>query len=147
MSTETKRAPRRAASRDAKKRPTSWKPPSLLPDPLPSEDWVFRWVRISSQGLSDASNLSRKLREGYTPVKIADHPELHLTGNEKGEAEFGGLVLCKIPREFIEQRQEHYSQQVKHQLTSVDNALMRESDSRMPLYNERRSQVTFGQGN
>lgn len=147
MATETKRTPRKAETREDTLRPQSWKPPSLLPDPDPVEGWVFRWVRISAQGQTDASNLSRKLREGYVPVKLADHPELHMQGNDRGEAEFGGLVLCKIPADFIEQRRQHYSQQGQGQMTAVNNALLRENDARMPLFNDQRSQVQFGRGN
>ena len=30
---------------------------------------------------------------------------------------------------------------------SVDNSLMRENDPRMPLFNDRKTKVTFGKGN
>ena len=32
------------------------------------------------------------------------------------------------------------------QIHSVDNSLMRENDPRMPLFNERKTKVTFGKG-
>ena len=147
MAADNKRTPRNLESRELFERPTSWKPPSLLPDPDPVEGWTFRWVRKSMYGETDASNLSKKLREGYEPVKIADHPELHIMGNDKGEAEFGGLILCKIPTEFIQQKNAYYERQTGQQMESVDNSLMRESDPRMPIFNERRSNVTFGNGN
>lgn len=144
--TRTARRARKQATRETTLRPTSWRPPSLLPDPAPSEGYVFRWVRISSSGHQDAENLSKKMREGYVPVKVSDHPELHLQGNDSGEAEVGGLVLCKIPEEFVVQRNNYYLGQSQGQMESVDNSLMRESDPRMPLYSDRRSQVTFGSG-
>jgi len=31
-------------------------------------------------------------------------------------------------------------------MASVDNNLMRENDPRMPLFNDRKSKVTFGKG-
>ena len=37
--------------------------------------------------------------------------------------------------------------QTQSQMASVDNNLMRENDPRMPLFNDRQSKVTFGQGN
>jgi hypothetical protein len=58
----------------------------------------------------------------------------------------GGLILCKSPVEFIEQRDEYFRNQAETQMNSVDNTYMRESDPRMPLFKERSSSVTFGKG-
>jgi hypothetical protein len=58
----------------------------------------------------------------------------------------GGLMLCKTPVEFTEQRDEYYRQQAETQMNSVDNTYMRESDPRMPLFKERSTKVTFGKG-
>jgi len=56
------------------------------------------------------------------------------------------LLLCKAPDEMVEQRNEYYTQQSRAQMNSVDNNLMRENDPRMPLFNERKTNVTFGKG-
>jgi hypothetical protein len=58
--------------------------------------------------------------------------------------EIGGLLLCKTPVEFIEQRNEHFNKQTQAQTEAVDNNLMRQSDPRMPLFNERKSTTSFG---
>ena len=58
----------------------------------------------------------------------------------------GGLMLCKTPTEFVEQRNAYYNGQADSQMKSVDNTLMRENDPRMPLFNDRKSKVTFGTG-
>jgi hypothetical protein len=58
----------------------------------------------------------------------------------------GGLMLCKTPVEFVEERNAFYRDQASAQITSVDNNLMRENDPRMPLFKERKTQVTFGKG-
>jgi hypothetical protein len=55
-------------------------------------------------------------------------------------------MLCKAPKELVEERNDYFSQQSKAQITSVDNNLMRENDPRMPLFNDRQSKVTFGSG-
>ena len=60
--------------------------------------------------------------------------------------EIGGLILCKTPEEFVEQRNAYYQQQTEAQANAVDNSLMRESDPRMPMFNERKSTVSFGKG-
>ena len=47
---------------------------------------------------------------------------------------------------MIESRNDYYNQQNESQIQSVDNNLMRENDPRMPLFNERKTKVTFGKG-
>jgi hypothetical protein len=131
----------------------AWTPPTLLPDPNPEEGYVFHWIRLSTEGQNDPTNISSKLREGWVPVKADDHPELktHLVSNEdlryKDNVVMGGLMLCKAPKELVEQRTAFYRNQTKSQMEAVDNNLMRESDSRMPIYNKRSSETTFGKGN
>jgi hypothetical protein len=73
---------------------------------------------------------------------------MHATteGRFKGNIEIGGLLLCRIPVEFMEQRAQYYAQQNRAQVDSVDNNFMRENDPRMPLFSEKKSKVTFGSG-
>jgi hypothetical protein len=120
-------------------------PPTNLPDPTPEPGYVYRWVATHVLGQSEVTNVSRRMREGWEPVKAADHPELMLLGNEKsGNVEIGGLMLCKIAREKAEARDEYYNQQAQNQMESVDNSFMRQNDSRMPLFAERKSSSTRG---
>lgn len=152
--TQTKqtRTPRTVESREAAQRPAKWAPPTLLPDPNPEPGYAFRWVRLSTLGAADPMNISTKFREGWEPVKASDHPEVQVFGEDEKNARFkdaiimGGLILCKTPVEFTEQRDAYYREQANSQMTSVDNNFMRESDPRMPLFKERKTQVTFGKG-
>ena len=132
-------------------RPKHWMPPQLLPDPTPEAGYAYRWVRIASLGKDDATNISGKLREGWEPVKASDHPEIRLFGSDSNAkfpdcVEVGGLLLCKTPVEFTEQRNSYYRNQAEAQMQSVDNTYMRENDPRMPMFKERKSTVTFGKG-
>jgi len=144
------RTAREADTRQVMQRPEAWRPPEVLPSPDPRPGWSHRWVRISTLGNADPSNISSKLREGYEPCKAEDYPELmmHATteGRFKGNVEVGGLLLCRIPEEFLKQRMEYYSNQNKAQMDSVDNNFLRESDPRMPLFSEKKTKVTFGSG-
>ena len=144
------RAPRDVDTRMMTQRPTAWRPPETLPSPDPRPGWTHRWVRISMMGQTDASNRSSKFREGYEPVKAEEYPELmmHATadGPFNGGIEVGGLLLCRIPSEFLEQRAAYYANQNKAQMESVDNNFLRDSDPRMPLFSEKKSKVTFGPG-
>lgn len=144
------RTPRDLETRAKAERPKAWMPPTMLPDPDPEPGYVFRWIRVSTLGNSDPSNISGKFREGWEPVKAADHPEINLMGTGEsrfpGSIEIGGLVLCKTPKELAEQRDAYYRKQAEGQMDSVDNSFMRESNPRMPLFKERRSEVSFGRG-
>lgn len=146
-SAESDRTPRESQTREAQMAPASWRPPSMLPDPHPQEGWTFRWVRVATMSVSDATNASRQFREGYVPVKAVDHPELMLEANASGNIEVGGLLLCKIPTEVAKQRAAYYQKQAEQQMHAVDNNFMRENDPRMPLLRpERSSRVSFGTG-
>jgi hypothetical protein len=146
---EQNRDKRELDTRAASTRPAKWMPPQLLPDPTPEEGYAFRWIRVSTLNAADPLNISSKLREGWEPVKASDHPEIRLFGSMP-DARFpdavlvGGLLLCKTPAEFIEQRNAHFGSQADQQMQSVDNSFMRESNSKMPLFKERSSKVTFG---
>ena len=144
------RTPRELDTRTKMERPVKWMPPQLLPDPNPEPGYAFRWVRVSTLNAPDAINVSSKLREGWEPVKASDHPEIQLMGGIQGRfpdsIEIGGLLLCKTPTEFTEQRDAHYRNLATAQMESVDNSFMRESDPRMPLFKERTSKVSFGKG-
>jgi hypothetical protein len=148
---KSNREPRELDTREKMERPKQWMPPQLLPDPNPEAGYAFRWIRISTQGKEDATNISGKLREGWEPVKASDHPEIRLFGSTNGKfpdsIEVGGLLLCKTPVEFTEQRDAYYRRQAEAQMASVDNTFMRENDPRMPMFKERKSTVTFGKGN
>ena len=144
------RAPRASKSREASTRPAKWMPPQLLPDPTPEPGYAFRWIRVSMMGKDDPTNISGKLREGWEPVKASEHPEIRLMSGQANRfpdsIEVGGLLLCKTPVEFTEDRDAYYRQQADAQMSSVDNTYMRESDPRMPMFKERSTKVTFGKG-
>jgi hypothetical protein len=150
MKMEKVRTSRDLETREKLERPKQWLPPQLLPDPTPEPGFAFRWIRISTLNKADATNLSSKLREGWEPVKASDHPEIRIFGEPDGRfpdsVEVGGLLLCKTPLEFAEQRDAYYRQQAEAQMNSVDNTFMRENDPRMPMFKERSSKVTFGKG-
>lgn len=144
------RTNRENTTRSQSERKRAWQRPEVLPSPNPEPGYEFHWVRVSTQGQVDATNLSSKMREGWEPVKAADHPEITMVSVEsqrfKDNVVIGGLMLCKAPKELVEERTEFYDQQNSAQMQSVDNNLMRESDPRMPMFNDRRTKVTFGKG-
>jgi hypothetical protein len=138
-------------TRDLQERPKQWQQPELLPEPDRQPGYAYRWIRVASLNQADPRNLSAKLREGWEPVRVEEQPKFQLlidpNSRFKDNIEIGGLLLCKTPEEFVKQRNDYYAKQTQSQTEAVDNNLMRQSDPRMPLFNERKSSTTFGNGN
>ena len=144
------RTPRNIETRVQAERPKQWKPAELLPEPDKLPGYAYRWIRVGLQGTSDPRNYSAKLREGWEPVKIEEQPQFQLLVDEQSRhkdcIEVGGLLLCKTPIEFVEQRNNHYLKQSEDQILSVDNNLMRQNDPRMPLFKESKSSTSRSGG-
>tara|TARA_R110002096_G_scaffold160802_1_gene327127 strand:+ start:390 stop:713 length:324 start_codon:yes stop_codon:yes gene_type:complete len=102
-------------------------------------------------GVEDKANMSKRIREGWEPVRAEDHPEFEAPtveeGRHAGVIGVGGLILAKMPIETVEQRRAYYNKMASDQMEAVDSNLMRESDSRMPISQpNRNTQITFGKG-
>ena len=146
----TNRKPRELEDRVLAERPKQWMPPELLPEPDKEPGYKYRWIRVSLLNNADPRNISKAMREGYEPVKIEEQPKFPLlidpTRRFNANIEIGGLLLCKTPEEFVEQRAKYYDDLTKQQTEAVDNNLMRQSDPRMPLFKESKSSASFGKG-
>jgi len=144
------RKPREIETRQQSVRTEAWKPPELLPEPDKQAGFAYRWIRVSTLNSADPRNLSAKLREGWEPVRAEEQPKFQLliypNSRFKDNIEIGGLLLCKTPDEFVDQRNTHYQKQAENQMDAVDSSLLRQSDPRMPLFSERKSTTTFGKG-
>ena len=147
---ENNRLKRELESRATQERPKQWAPAELLPEPDKEAGYAYRWIRVATLNQNDPRNLSAKLREGWEPVRIEEQPKFQLlvdpNSRYKDNIEIGGLLLCKTPIEFVEQRNAYYAKQTASQTEAVDNNLMRQSDPRMPIFNERKSSTSFGKG-
>jgi len=144
------RLTRELDTRNTVERPKHWTPPELLPEPDKQAGYAYRWIRVSMLNSADPRNVSAKLREGWEPVKVEEQPKFKMLidpdSRFKDSIEIGGLLLCKIPEEFVAQRAAYEAKQTQDQSEAVDNNLMRQSDARMPIFMERKSTVTFGTG-
>ena len=140
------RTPRDLVSREKTSR-SVYVPPSALPDPTPEPGYVYHWVATHILGQADPTNVSKKMRDNWVPVKAEDHPELMMLGNPTtGNVEIGGLMLCKQTTDQYRARLEYYARQAQNQMESVDNHFMRNNDPRMPLFADRKSSTSRGTG-
>ena len=149
------RTSRSADTREKDNRPKIWKMPSALEIPeeaaeqAKSQGITYRWVRESVLGQDDKTNVSKRFREGFVPVRPDELPGFHDLptvddGRHAGIIGVGGLILCKIDKEIADQRNEFFEQQTQNQMTAVENDLMREENPSMPITTNRTSKVTFG---
>jgi hypothetical protein len=130
-------------TRETTERKVTWKRANALPDPDPQEGVEFRWIRTSTLGQNDNTNVSSKFREGWEPVRLEDHPELKVLPDVdskfKGNVEVGGLLLCRNSKENMDARRDYHRNATASQMAAVDNNYMRESDPRMPVLKPEKS--------
>ena len=144
-----KNTSRASQTRSKSERPKVWVPPSSLDAPPAPDGFRYRWIRAEVQGYQDTTNITSRQREGYELVRAeevenaSDYPVLD-EGRYKGVIGVGGLLLAKVPTEIARQRQEYMTNRHRERSEAVNNDLMKEQDSRMPINVERQSRVTFG---
>jgi hypothetical protein len=147
----TDRNSRSAETRASQTRRTPWTPPSMLDAPNAPPGYQFRWIREATRGIDDKSNMSKRIREGYEPVRAEDYPDFEAptieSGSNKGVIGVGGLILAKVPVETAAERNAYFKDQADSAMQGVDQNYMRESDARMPIKDsdiQRTSKVAFG---
>ena len=149
MKKEDNKTSRASQTRSKTERPKVWTPPSSLDAPPAPDGFRYRWIRAESVGFQDTKNITGRIREGYELVRAeevenaSDYPVLD-EGRYKGVIGVGGLLLAKVPVEIAKQRQEYMTSRHAEKNEAVNNDLMKEQDSRMPINVERQSRVTFG---
>lgn len=140
------RSNRDMETREADLTPQTWRPADVLPDPPQRDGWVHRWVRGSSRGQVDSVNVARAMREGWRPCSASDYPEIALQMFNNGESvdtiEFGGLILCRLPVETANQRNNYYKNLSLAQINSVNQRLREEAEEEGRVRYDNRSRST-----
>ena len=148
MEKENKRTPRASQTREKESKPKVWTPPSALDAPPAPNGFRHRWVRAESLGFQDTKNVSGRIRQGYELVRSDEYPDSDYPivedGKYAGVIGVGGLVLTRVPEEVAKQRQAYYAKQSQEQVEALDNDLMKEQHSSMPINIDRQTRVTFG---
>ena len=139
---------RASQSRDKSKRPQTWTPPSSLDAPPAPDGYRHRWIRTEVLGFDDTKNMSGKMRSGVELVRADEYPDSQYPqmkdGKYAGVIGVGGLVLARIPEEIAKSREEFFKKQTQARDEAINNDLMKEQHSSMPINAERQSRVTFG---
>ena len=139
---------RASQSRDKSKRPQTWTPPSSLDAPPAPDGYRHRWIRTEVLGFDDTKNMSGKMRSGFELVRADEYPDSQYPqmkdGKYAGVIGVGGLVLARIPEEIAKSREAFFKRQTQAKDEAINNDLMKEQHSSMPINAERQSRVTFG---
>ena len=122
------RTSRSSQTREKTARRQPWRPPSRLDAPEPPAGFQYRWIRAEVMGQEDKKNVAARMREGYEPVRLEelgdfDAPTVE-DGTMKGVVSVGGLLLAKIPKEIVDERNAYFRQQTEDQQEAVDNNLL-----------------------
>ena len=148
MENEKIKTSRASQSRDNSKRPQTWTPPSSLDAPPAPDGYRHRWIRTEVLGFDDTKNMSGKMRSGFELVRADEFPDTEYPsmkdGKYAGVIGVGGLVLARIPEEIAKSREEFFKKQTQARDEAINNDLMKEQHSSMPINAERQSRVTFG---
>jgi hypothetical protein len=125
-----------------------WAPPSSLDAPPAPDGYRHQWLRAETMGFQDTKNIAAQLRSGFELVRADKYPEqnypVETQGKYAGIIGVGGLLLAKIPEETALQIEAYYDRQTKNQDEAINNDLMKEQHSSMPINSERQTRVTFG---
>ena len=139
---------RASQSREKDKRPQTWTPPSSLDAPPAPDGYRHRWIRTEVLGFDDTKNMSGKMRSGFELVRADEYPESQYPqmkdGKYAGVIGVGGLVLARIPEEIAKSREDFFKKQTQAKDEAINNDLMKEQHSSMPINAETQSRVTFG---
>ena len=148
MENDKIKTPRASQSREQTKRPTTWTPPSSLDAPPAPDGFRHRWIRTEVLGFDDTKNMSGKIRSGWELVRADEYPDQVYPslkdGKYAGVIGVGGLVLARIPEEIAKSREDFFKKQTQAKDEAINNDLMKEQHSSMPINAERQSRVTFG---
>ena len=148
MKKENIKTSRASQTREKTSQKRVWTPPSSLDAPPAPTGFHHRWIRAESMGFDDTKNMSGKIRSGWELVRADQYPDQDYPslkeGKYAGVIGVGGLVLARIPEEVAKARQDYFAQQTKDRDDAVNNDLMKEEHSSMPINAERQSRVTFG---
>tara|TARA_R110000764_G_scaffold179541_1_gene265611 strand:+ start:48 stop:524 length:477 start_codon:yes stop_codon:yes gene_type:complete len=124
--------------------------PDSVADRFKSQDLALRWIRISLKGEDDYKNVGRKTQQGYEFVRPEEVPEMLHTSLviDKGRYENcvvrGDVALAKIAKGQAEARNKYYQEKTDGMMDAVNQQLMSNNDSKMPISNNSKSKTTVG---
>lgn len=115
-----------------------------------NEGMSLGWLRLTVKGKDDVAHIGRKMQEGWQFVTKEEVPEMEHSSIVKDEGRYTGAVcrgdvaLGKIPTGRIEARKAYYKDKSDSLMDAVNNQLMKNNNSRMPISNTSKTQTIRG---
>lgn len=107
-----------------------WERPTSLEAPFPRPGMRQRWVRVGTLNRDDATNLARKLREGWKPRQADTIPDTYKyptlqNGQFAGFVGVEQMVLMEMPEKRWRQRRDYYRNLTNLRTQALDSQLDR----------------------
>jgi hypothetical protein len=104
-----------------------WKRGSSLDTPPAKAGFDLRWVRFMVGGVYDATNYSRKIREGWSPVDPESVPDewksMHATSGKVTGIIVEGLILCERDKNISKRRKKAMDFETQRRTDALDHDL------------------------
>ena len=124
--------------------------PESVRDRFSANGLTLRWIRVLLKGEDDYTNVGKRMQDGWEWVELDEVPEMALSsyvkegGRYSGSVCRGDLALAKMPLAKANARKEFYENRSSEMMDAVDRQLQNSSDSKMPIRNRSKSQVSTG---
>ena len=130
-------------------RVSQWRPSNLLEAPEPRPGFKQRWIATMVLGQEQPTNVAKRMREGWEPrdiktVKNAQNFPTIEHGKFAGYIGIEGMVLCEMPEEMVNQRNEYYAQMTENLMRSVEQDIHKVEQPGNPISKTFKSSVTRG---
>ena len=117
---------------------SKWRPSNLLEAPEPRPGFAQRWVATMVLGQETPTNVAKRLREGWAPrdiktIKDGQHFPTIEHGKFAGHIGIEGMVLCEMPQEMLNQRNDYYAQMTENLMRSVENDMNKVESPGQPI--------------
>ena len=124
-----------------------WRPSNLLEAPEPRPGFAQRWIATMVLGQETPTNVAKRLREGWVPrdIKTVKDPQHFPTiehGRFTGHIGIEGMVLCEMPQEMVNQRNDYYAKMTNNLMTSVEQDMNRAESPGSPIARTFKSRVS-----
>jgi len=124
--------------------------PNAVEEKFKNSGMTLGWLRIDLKGNEDYQNIGKKQQQGWEFVTPEEVPEMGATSIVRKEGRYAGVVcrgdlaLGKIPTFKLEAKKAHYLKKSGQMMDAVNQQLMNQSTSQMPISNTSKSSVTKG---
>ena len=127
----------------------SWRPSNLLEAPEARPGFKQRWIATMVLGQDQPTNVAKRLREGWQPrdtktVKDAQHFATIEHGKFAGDIGIEGMVLCEMPEELVNERNEYYARMTENLMRSVEQDIHKVEKPGNPISKTFKTEVTRG---